>query len=391
MPATLFSPTLTPSVHAVTSGAQHHFFGYYDKSPWDVTGRWILGMAVTFMDRPPTENDVVEIGLIDTQTGNAWTPLAESRAWNWQQGCMLQWLDEGRAGDLIFNDRQDSQFVARVLNIHTRRERTLPRPVYAVNHSGTHGASLNFSRLHHQRPGYGYAGVADPWLNVERPADDGIFSLDLATGEDKLIYSVAQAAEYQPLKEFADKMHRFNHLQFSPSGNRFAVLHRYRSPEEEVGRTRLLTMNLDGSDVHCLSDHGLVSHYDWRDADSILAWANREGIGHRYFLFNDRTAAISVIGEDVFSSDGHCSFSPDRQWMLTDTYPDAELRRTLMLFHWKSGRRVDLGRFYSPKVQWQIRCDLHPRWSRDGRQICIDSVHEGSRQMYVLDVSEIVG
>ena len=37
-----------------------------------------------------------------------------------------------------------------------------------------------------------------------------------------------------------------------------------------------------------------------------------------------------------------------------------------------------------------LRCDLHPRWNRDGRQVCIDSIHEGNRHMYVLDVPRIV-
>ena len=35
------------------------------------------------------------------------------------------------------------------------------------------------------------------------------------------------------------------------------------------------------------------------------------------------------------------------------------------------------------------RCDLDPNWSRDGRSVCIDSIHEGSRQVYILDVSEL--
>jgi Tol biopolymer transport system component len=55
-------------------------------------------------------------------------------------------------------------------------------------------------------------------------------------------------------------------------------------------------------------------------------------------------------------------------------------------------RRVDIGRFYAPKeLDGEIRCDLHPRWTRDGKTVSIDSVHEGSRQVYVLDVTPVVG
>jgi len=41
-------------------------------------------------------------------------------------------------------------------------------------------------------------------------------------------------------------------------------------------------------------------------------------------------------------------------------------------------------------VTGEMRCDLHPRWSRQGTQVCFDSVHEGPRQMYVCDVSAVV-
>jgi Tol biopolymer transport system component len=78
--------------------------------------------------------------------------------------------------------------------------------------------------------------------------------------------------------------------------------------------------------------------------------------------------------------------------ILTDTYPDSEGFKTLILWNVQSRQRIDIGRFYGPMRPMSIFvCDLHPRWSRDGQQVCIDSIHEGSRQMYVLDVSGIVG
>jgi hypothetical protein len=379
-----------PTVQLLTRSPRHHWFGYYEKCPWDASGRRVLAMESTFRDRPPTEQDVAVIGLSDVETG-AWTPLAETRAWNWQQGSMLQWLGDGSSGDIVFNDRVGGRFVSRILNVNTKRERVLARPVYGVNRAGTKAVSLNFARLHHQRPGYGYAGLPDPWAGVNEPEDDGIWVLDLKTGASRMILSVAEAANFHRGDDFDGRVHRFNHAQFGPD-DRFAVLHRRKTPDQEVGDTRLLTMDVYGGGLRCLTDHSLVSHYDWWGRDRIVAWARRNEVGDRYFIFEDKEGgSIEPIGEGLLTCDGHCSFSPDGRWMLSDTYPDTTHHRTLFLFEMATGERIDIGRFLSPPVTWEIRCDLHPRWNRDGSKVCIDSVHEGTRQMYVLDVSEITG
>jgi len=50
---------------------------------------------------------------------------------------------------------------------------------------------------------------------------------------------------------------------------------------------------------------------------------------------------------------------------------------------------LPLGGFFVPEAYREpySRCDLHPRWRPDGKMLAFNSVHEGSRQVYVIDVS----
>jgi len=62
-----------------------------------------------------------------------------------------------------------------------------------------------------------------------------------------------------------------------------------------------------------------------------------------------------------------------------------------MPYNLTTGERATLAEFPSEAVfTGDIRCDLHPRWSPDGRTVTVDAVFKGDRQIYVLDVSGIV-
>ncbi|MCK4282902.1 MAG: hypothetical protein KAX44_01190 [Candidatus Brocadiae bacterium] len=380
-----------PPAVPVTSGPGHHFFGYYDKTPWDATGRYILALETGFADRPPEPDDVAAVGLIDTENDCAWQPLTQTTAWNWQQGAMLQWLPGASDRLIVYNCLHKGHFAGVIRHAFRDEERLLPRPVYALSPDGRTAFSTNFARIADTRPGYGYVGLADPWKDDPHPEDDGIYWMDIEKGEHRLIISLARIAACRPDGSMESAKHWFNHVQVNTDGSRFAFLHRWRKPEEPHWRTRLFTADPDGSDVHCVADHEMVSHYDWRRPDHILAWARQHDIGDGYFLFTDRSDGRKVLGKGTLTKDGHCSYSPDRRWILTDEAPDSEHKGTLLLYRPDDGERVDIGRFFSPlQLAGEIRCDLHPRWSRDGRQICFDSAHEGGRQVYVMDVGQIV-
>ncbi|MEJ7618950.1 MAG: hypothetical protein WKF30_18690, partial [Pyrinomonadaceae bacterium] len=96
-------------------------FGYYDKLQFDPTNRYVLGMQVDFEHRSPRPDDVIKLGMIDLQDGDRWIELGESRAWSWQQGCMLQWLPRSST-EVIWNDRAGDRFVSHVLDVNTRKK-----------------------------------------------------------------------------------------------------------------------------------------------------------------------------------------------------------------------------------------------------------------------------
>jgi len=135
----------------------------------------------------------------------------------------------------------------------------------------------------------------------------------------------------------------------------------------------------------------MVSHFIWRDPRHLLAWSREPDSGNHFHLYEDETSGVQAIGRDILKYDGHCTYSPCGQWILTDTYPDRERMQTLMLYRPSDDRLIPLGRFHQAQTtDIQLRCDLHPRWSRDGRYICIDSKWSGQRQMYLLDVKDIL-
>lgn len=376
----------------VTAGPRHHFFGYYDKCPWNASQRLLLAHEVSFNDRPPSAEDRAIVGVVRLDRGNRFEPLGETYAWNWQQGAMLQWHPADPDNLLVHNDRRDARWVAVVRDSEGREVRRYDQPVYALTPDGRHALSLNFARLHAHRAGYGYAGARDPWADEHHPSDDGVWLLDLETGSSSLVVSLDQLACFEPTTDMAAVYHWVNHIQVAPDGRHFAFFHLWRVGAKGW-RVRLFTARLDGTELACLLDAPTISHYDWLDARKILVWADVPPLGKRFFLCDRADGTRGVIGERVLTEDGHCSFSPDRRWVLNDTYPDPFHMRTLMLFRLQDGRRLDIARLYSPKDRWwgEIRCDLHPRWSRDGKRVCIDSVHSGERQMYVVELGDLLG
>lgn len=370
---------------AVTSGPHEHFFAsYYGINSFDSTQRYVTVLETTVKYRLPTENDPATLGLVDLST-NSFGPLAETRGWNFQQGCMAHWLGTAPANKIIYNDLVEGEFVAIILDVETREKRIIPFPVSAVSPDGKKAISINFGRLRITRPDYGYGGGGqDPLADVAFPEDDGLFLVDLETGEAELLLSIAQVKQQVP-EVPEGGLEYFNHTLFSRDGTKIFWLAR-ATPERN---TTAFTMNTDGTDLQpCFPPGWGGSHFDWLDGDQLMITALFEAKVYGHILFTVGQKDYKRLGNGLLDYDGHGTFSPDGKWMATDTYPRNKLReQALYLMDMRTEAVLPLGRYVEPaefrEKGGASRCDLHPRWSPNGDLIGINSTFTGSRQVYI--------
>lgn len=354
------------------------FWGYYDKSP-NNKDNYCYHVLDQGRVNKRNSNCELEIHLNDKK-------VSSTTSWNWQQGAMLTWISES---EIIHNFFDGSQYKSKILNISRGNETIIDHPIYSFNKEKGIALTLNFMRLAKLRPDYGYFCKNLDNLPRKNP-DDGIFLLDLKKNTTQIIISFEDLLKFCPEEDMDSAWHKVNHIDISPNGERFMFHHRWFS-DEGVKKSRLISANIDGTDLHLLANDGMVSHCAWRNNGEIVGWMTKKEFGDNYYILKDKTNQFSPIGQGILTEDGHPSFSTDEDWMLTDTYPDKSRMSSLLLFNLSSNKLYCLGEFLSPlKFSGELRCDLHPRFNECGNKITFDSVHEGTRGLYELDITKIL-
>lgn len=378
------------NVRQLTSGPKAHFCNYYGVCPWDAAGRRLICMESEVDGREVAPEDTAGLCLVDEATGEL-REIARTAAWNFQQGSLACWLGTDPNRLVIYNDLIDGKLTAVILDVESGGRRALPRPVAAVSNDGKLAASISYARMNKTRRGYGYIGANDPASDLPHPEDDGLYVMDTATGDCRLIVSLDRLFKDQtPPEDRKDDTIFINHVQFSPDGTRLFFIPRYNNPVGSLLSSGY-TVGADGSDLRCVIPYAWnCSHYDWRAPNQIMVSTRFQGRkSWLHVLFTDGLQDHAPVAPELLSQDGHCHFSQDGRWLVSDSYPSGpERMQRFFLGDMKTGRVAEAGRFHHPesfKRDW--RCDLHPRWSRDGRRICIDSVCDGTRQVYILEIA----
>lgn len=360
------------------------FFGYYDKSPISPNGTYIIYQSCTYPSHlPPDSFKSVMVVCQNLQTGEVVARIP-SAAYNWQQGTKLQWIGPDR---FVFNayDSDNDRYVANVYDLPDGEvvQKNL-RPIYDCY--GDHFAlSLNYDRLARLAPDYGYFCRQGSSFDFNEIDADGVWHVDLNTGESDLILSLQTLVRLRPLPTMHEAKHSVNHIMIAPNGRQFMVIHRWYLSDRRYDR--LVLCDVDGSNPLVVADDGMVSHCFWLSDKKILSFLRGPNGKDCYWI-------IDINGFDFYEfdcpdlaafGDGHPHVHGD--WFVTDTYPDKARMQHLFLCNWTTGKAKALGEFFHGfEYEGETRCDLHPRFSPDGKSIYFDSVFSGKRQLYRLEL-----
>jgi hypothetical protein len=399
----MYAPAAEPrlEIRQLTTGPEHHFFGYIghvQNIPWNKSGRYIVALRTSVRDHLPRADEPAQIVLLDAERGYAARPIDSTRAWNPQQGTMLYWNPQAQETQLLFNDRDpQSGHVFAVLceiaegqparRIREFRFADVPIGNSGVLQRGGGFYAINYGRLANLRAVTGYAGAFDGTKDVKHPANDGVFVVDIASGQKKLLVSFEQLAallrkDYPAVDEQALFI---NHTLSSRDDSRVFFFLR---GGWDKGGTRVniaLVMNADGSRLRPLKDF-IGGHPEWLDGQRLIGSLNK-----RQVIYDTEKMQVSgTIGDETQlpSPEGDVALSPDGRWLANGYRVGNENFYAVL--------RLDGGGFVRSQAfdvtgwtRGDLRVDAAPCWNRQSNRILFSALADDAdrtRQLFLMTI-----
>jgi hypothetical protein len=374
-------------IRQLTHGPSHHFFGYIghvQNIPWSGDGRYIVALRTSFQDRMPNPAEPADVVLIDTQNGNRIEKIDESRAWNFQQGTMFYWNPEAASRELIFNDRDPETHkvfavvydVAARKRIREYRFDDTPLGNSGVAQRGGYFLGLNYGRMARLRPVTGYPGAFD-WNPAEAaPANDGVFIVDMATGEKRLLVSFADMARAVDTK---GRDLFINHTLWSRDDSRIYFYIRGDFGNRDRRIDIPVSIRPDGTGL--TSHQHVGGHPEWLDGTRIIGSS-----GDKMVVYDvDAKEMVETLGgsETFPKVGGDVALSPDGKWLVVGDRKGVENYYVVL-------RRADRARLqtrgfpHPGYTSGDLRVDGSPCWNRTSDAFLFPAIAaDGTRQLFV--------
>lgn len=409
------------------------WFGYYNYDTLTSDHTKMLCNRIKGDGIKPRADMKIEVGYYDIVSGN-WHHVGESDSWNWQQGCMAQWLNDE---EIIYNNSENNHHIAIIHNINSGIDRKIDWAIYAITPDGKKSISLDMGRAHWCRA-YHYESVVDASKDGPVYDGDGIFEIDLINNKCKRIISIQDIIKLDSRPYFKRAKHWIEHVMINPAGTRFCFLHRF-SPMDNVYHyiTRLIIVDMTTLQMKCIPnwEKNQWSHFGW-DGDNFAIYTypqrgknfderfhiaetrknelnipkiisiktkianffrkfypqslekRMRGLStyYQYYVLNDTGEYVQKreFKKGAFLIDGHPTFLRNSRIMITDTYPDKNKIQRLLKYDIEKNKVYELGNFNAYYRGNPASCDLHPKVSKDGLYVVVDSAHDERHHMIVL-------
>ena len=358
------------------------FFGYYDKSPENVSGDKVIYHRTKYDTKKiPSKEYPVQIVFKCLKT-NIIEVVDQTYAYNWQQGSKLMWLGENK---FIYNiyDKNLNKYQSKIYDTALKTYQVLNLPIYDCYKDKT-AYCINYSRLMHLRPDYGYRNIM-PDIDYSNYENDGISTLSISKNTFSLLISLKLLIDLDHVPSMIQAKHKVNHLMVCPNGSKFMFMHRWVS---KTGKRydRLLVADADGGNIKIVSDNDMVSHCSWENNESIIGYL-RHNDKDGFYKININNNEVKYLSKKLNGlGDGHPTIANNK--IIFDSYPDRSRMKKLFLFDVRKNKLEKIAEFYEALSYYnETRCDLHPRFNSNQSKIYIDSVHHNKRKFYKIDLS----
>lgn len=385
-------------VTIVTPDDGYYIHTFFDIRPWSRCGRYLACLKLPFQDRIPGPDDEAVVCVIDLAERTI-EEVGKTRGWGLQVGAHVCW---GNDLKLYYNDREGCDVFAVEYDVATGEKRRMAGPVYYIAPDGSYLLSPSLSLINAAQNGYG-ASMPDgcnctPALGA--PDDEGVWRVDVATNEKRLLFSLRQAYELLPDKKpFEGARFTFFHTKINRTQDRVMQVVRCLFDDGRPQLRYIVTFAPDGSDARIALPYELwlngSHHPDWHpNGRSILMNIQLNEL--RFVDFDGAGDGFRIVAPRARGG-GHPSYSRNGRYIVTDAYtgePCVNERHEVPI------RLIDAATGEEEAICWiwtlggtnlpaELRCDPHPVWSNDCRWVCFNGTPEGRRQVMIADLGAI--
>lgn len=430
-----------------TVGPKHHLFGFHDLIASNGSGEKILSLEADVINRPPLPNEKFGVGYTLWQE-QRFVRVGETVAMNYPQGSRQQWLDNStfivnnRVGDHWGADIYDVDNAKKIASIDSTAHCVTKdgRWAFGINYSRLHRLGgygyigIDDLTKNQEIPTDDGIWKTDIQSNTTHllVSIAEIANVDKSTSVSTGFHHYITHLVLSPDNKRIAFLHRF----FLPDGGirtRLMTIgingedcrclaHGFLSHFDWKDNVSIYIWGRSGSSVDAIRSSALLSNPIVKPVLGVVKGIARKvirrsaGMQMSFLMCKDKDdAQVSPIAKGIITSDGHPMTCPtNRNICICDTYPLEDKHRELFFYDFESNERFEIDKFFMGDEQPEtilystytsgvdkkilsifspehfsfsrsgLHCDLHPRWNASGEMGIFDSIHEGSRQIYIV-------